>query len=196
VATSARDHSGMRIILIRHGRPAIEMDAPLGFREFRRFIDAYEAASLDPESRPPEQLRDLTCRLPRLITSSRPRAQDSARTLAPQAELLVEPLFVEAPLAGPRIPLVKMRAPAWAVLARLLWRLGYSPGVEGHAAARRRAALAADLLLDRARNDGVVVVMAHGWLNLMIGRELAKRGLRRCGAHQAQFWNAVTYAYA
>src|SRR5258708_3751064 len=106
-APGARRHAGaengMRIILIRHGRPAIETSPRTSHKEFRTYIDRYEAAGLDPESAPPEELQDLVSELDAVFTSGRPRAHDSARALAPQAELIADPLFAEAPLASPRI---------------------------------------------------------------------------------------------
>ncbi len=38
-----------------------------------------------------------------VFTSGRKRAEESARALAPHAELIADPLFAEAPLASPRV---------------------------------------------------------------------------------------------
>src|SRR4051812_27856070 len=92
---------GARIILIRHGQPAIALRPRTGHQGFTQYIDDYEAAGLDPGSLPPEELRDLVRELTELFTSGRPRAHQSARALAPHAELIADPLFAEAPLASP-----------------------------------------------------------------------------------------------
>jgi len=183
----------MRIILIRHGRPAIETNPRTSHHGFRSYIDAYEAAGLDPESAPPEELQDLVKELDSVYTSGRPRALDSARALAPQAELIVDALFAEAPLASPRIPLLRMKVPKWAVMARILWHAGYHPEIENYRRAKHRAAQAADILLKRAREEGVAVLVAHGYFNAMIGRELRRRGFEQSGSHRVRFWNAVIY---
>lgn len=129
-----------------------------------------------------------------VFTSGSPRAEDSARKLLPEAEIIANPLFAEAPLAGPKIPLVKMNVPVWAVISRIMWHAGYHPDIENYPRARSRAAEAADLLLARAdANGGVVVLVAHGYFNAMIGRVLRKRGFVRTGSHRARFWNTVTY---
>jgi len=185
--------SPLRIILVRHGRPAIASDDRTSHRGFRAYIDAYEAAGLDPESAPPEELQDLVKELAAVFTSGRPRSDDSARALAPRAELIADALFVEAPLASPRIPLLRLKVPAWAVMSRILWHAGYHPEIEGYRRAKQRAAKAADILMARAREDGVAVLVAHGYFNAMIGRELARRGFRKSGAHRVRFWNDVTY---
>src|ERR1700742_1233701 len=152
---------GARIILIRHGQPAIPLRPRTSHREFTAYIDAYEEAGLDPSSLPPREIADLLRELKEVFTSTRPRAHESAKKLAPHANLLVDPLFAEAPLASPKIPLLKMRVPKWAVVARLLWHAGYHPGIENYRKARHRARRAADLLIDTARQGKPVALVAH-----------------------------------
>ncbi|HEY1614290.1 MAG TPA: histidine phosphatase family protein [Rhizomicrobium sp.] len=188
------DH--IRIILIRHGRPDIEVSPRTSHAGFRTYIDAYEEAGLDPASAPPDELQDLVGELSAVFSSGRKRSLDSARALAPNAELLVDPLFVEAPLASPRIPLLRMKVPKWAVVARLLWHAGYHPEIENYRRAKNRGAQAADILIARARRDGSAALVAHGYFNLIIGRELRHRGFTKSGAHRARFWNSVVYTRA
>src|ERR1700744_1303353 len=182
-----------RIILIRHGRPAIDTAPRTSHGEFRTYIDDYEAAGLDPTRAPPEELQDLVKKLSAVFTSGKPRAHESAKALAPNAELIADPLFVEAPLASPRIPLLRMKVPKWAVVARILWHAGYHPEIEDYRRAKSRAAKAADILIERSRADGRAALVAHGYFNLMIGRELRHRGFAKTGSHRARYWNAVIY---
>src|SRR6201985_3308736 len=162
---------GARIILIRHGQPAIALRPRANHREFHSYIDAYEAAGLDPVSLPPREIADLVKELDFIFTSGRPRAHQSARALAPHAELTADPLFAEAPLASPPIPLIRMRVPKWAVVARLLWHAGYHPGSENYPRARERPIRAADILTAKVRDGGAVALVAHGYFNAMIGRQ-------------------------
>jgi broad specificity phosphatase PhoE len=189
----AGDERAERIILIRHGQPDIPVAPRASHREFRSYIDAYEQSGLDPESAPPEELQDLVGELAAVFTSGKKRADESARLLAPNAELIADPLFVEAPLAAPRIPLLKMRVPKWAVVARIFWHAGYHPEIENYRRARNRAKRAAEILAARARDDGAAVLVAHGYFNFLIGRELRRRGFAKSGSHRARFWNAVIY---
>jgi broad specificity phosphatase PhoE len=192
-AFESPDPAAMRIILVRHGRPNIPVSVRTSHKEFRSYIDAYEEAGLDPESAPPEELLDLVGELTAVFTSGRPRAHESAKALAPRAELIADPLFVEAPLASPRIPLLRMNVPKWAVISRILWHAGYHPEIENYRRAKHRASQAADILMKRAHSDGSAVLVAHGYFNLIIGRELQRRGFKRSGSHRAKFWNAVVY---
>ncbi len=194
-AITEEGHSdGLRIILIRHGRPDIEVSPRTSHAGFRSYIDAYEEAGLDPGSAPPDELQDLVSELSAVFTSGRKRAQDSARALAPNAELIADPLFAEAPLASPPIPLLRMKVPKWAVVARVLWHAGYHPEIENYRRVKHRASEAADILIRRARLEGTAALVAHGYFNLIMGRELRRRGFRRSGSHRARFWNAVIYS--
>jgi broad specificity phosphatase PhoE len=186
---------GTRIILVRHGQPALPLSPRTSHHGFRDYIDAYEAAGLDPASLPPQELTDLVKELDHIFASDRPRAHESARALAPHAELVADPLFAEAPLASPRIPLLKMRVPKWAVMARVLWHAGYHPEIENYRKAKHRAARAADILMDKVREGGSAVLVAHGYFNAMIGRQLRRRGFTRIGSHRVRYWNAVIYEW-
>ena len=183
----------IRIILIRHGQPDIALAPKTGHRGFHAYIHAYEAAGLEPASLPPDELRDLVKELDAVFTSGKPRAHQSAARLAPHAELIADPLFVEAPLASPPLPLLAMRVPQWAVMSRILWHAGFTPGIENYRRARHRAAQAADILVARARKNGAAALVAHGYFNWMIGRQLRRRGFAKRGIHQARYWNTVIY---
>ncbi len=183
----------MRIILIRHGQPNIALAPKTGHRGFGDYIDGYEAAGLEPSSLPPQELRDLVKELGAVFTSGKPRAHQSAQRLAPNAELIADPLFVEAPLASPPVPLLAMRVPKWAVMSRILWHMGFTPGIEDYRRARQRAAKAADILVGHARATGAAALVAHGYFNWMIGRQLRRRGFAKQGTHQARYWNTVIY---
>jgi broad specificity phosphatase PhoE len=186
---------GARIILVRHGRPALPLRPRTSHHGFRDYIDAYEAAGLDPESLPPQELSDLVKELGHVFTSDRPRSRQSAQALAPHAELQADPLFAEAPLASPRIPLLKMRVPKWAVVARVLWHAGYHPEIENFRKAKHRASQAADILIGKVRDGGSAALVAHGYFNAMIGRQLRQRGFTRTGSHRVRYWNAVIYQW-
>lgn len=192
-AGAAAKVAPLKIILIRHGKPAIPTAPVARHHEFRSYIDAYEEAGLDPADAPPEELRDLVRELDAVFTSGRKRAADSAKVLAPNAELIVDPLFVESPLASPRIPLLKMKVTKWAVVSRLMWYAGFSPKIEGYRKSKRRAKQAADILIKRAQTTGGTALVAHGYFNYLIGIELRRRGFVQAGRHKAKYWNDVTY---
>src|SRR5882757_5541465 len=145
----------MRTLLIPHDEPHIALSPATNHPGFAAYIDAYEEAGLSPPNLPPDELRDLVRELDHVFTSDRPRSGQSAAALAPHAELIADPLFAEAPLASPRIPLLTMRVPKWAVVSSILWHAGFHPGIENPRKASRRAAQAADILIAKAAASGV-----------------------------------------
>jgi len=183
----------MRILLIRHGQPHIALSPRARHADFADYIDSYEEAGLSPANFPPEELKDLVRELDHVFTSGRPRSHQSAALLAPHAELTADPLFAEAPLAAPPIPLLRMTVPKWAVISRILWHVGFHPDIENPRKALQRAAQAADILIAKAKANGVTALVAHGYFNWMIGRQLKRRGFARTGSHQARYWNTVIY---
>ena len=47
--------------------------------------------------------------------------------------------------------------------------------------------------MQRSAVEGQTALVAHGYFNAMIGRELRRRGFRQTGSHRVRFWNAVIY---
>lgn len=182
-----------RIFLIRHGRPDIAISPRTTHAEFGAYIHAYEAAGLHPKSLPPQEIAALMRDVRAVFTSGKPRSHQSAARLAPHAELVADDLFVEAPLASPRVPILRMTVAKWAVMSRLLWHIGFAPGIERAAAARTRAGRAAAMLMARAEAEGASALVAHGYFNWMIGRVLLTHGYKRTGNHRARYWNTVIY---
>ncbi len=183
----------MRIVLVRHGRPAMGRSRWIGHAGFARFLDDYEAAGIEADPPPPELL-ELIADSPRVFASDLRRSIDSAHALLPQAELISTPVFTEAPLASPRLPAVRLKVPAWAVISRVAWHGGFKPGIESYGQSKQRARLAAPLLIDEAERSGIAVLVAHGYFNAILGRTLRLRGWRRVsGSHKARFWNTVVY---
>lgn len=182
-----------RIVLIRHGQPAIALAPRTGHRGFRAYLDDYEDAGLDPANIPPAELRDLAGEISTIFTSGRRRSDESARALAPHAEIVADPLFAEAPLASPQFPLLRMTVTKWAVVSRILWHAGFHPGIESYRQAKSRSIRAANMLVAQAEREGAAVLVAHGYFNFLIGQQLRLRGFHRSGSHRARYWNAVTY---
>jgi broad specificity phosphatase PhoE len=188
------DEKPIRIVLIRHGKPDVERGRWLSHKKFQDFIADYERAGLDPLSAPPSWLVELVGQARRVFASDRPRARESAHAVAPHAELKISPLFMEAELKSPKLPVVRLQPAAWAIIARLAWHAGHDSGIENYGDAKERSQKTVDMLDSVAREDGIAVLVAHGYFNAIVGRTLSKRGWHRLGGrHRAKYWNAVVY---
>ncbi|MCW2246443.1 broad specificity phosphatase PhoE [Azospirillum fermentarium] len=163
------------IILARHGRVAPSTRRFGGPAAFRDFLAAYDRAPLDPSRPPPPDLAALAGGSATVFASSLPRSLASAAVLAPGRPARSLPLFDEAPLPVPSLPL-HLPMVAWTVVARALWLAG-AGGCESAAAVRDRAAQACTVLED-AVAAGPVFLAGHGWMNRLLSHTLTHRGWR------------------
>lgn len=155
----------------------------------------YDRAGLKPGQEPPAELRRLAEDATLVLSSDLPRAMETAAALRRDGASETLPLFVEAPLPAPPTPLLRLKPKSWGVVSRTFWVLGYAPQVESHRKAWARAHDAARLLIDRAREDGSVLLCAHGYFNWMIDKRLRRSGWRRLSfVGDNHYWSYRTYA--
>jgi broad specificity phosphatase PhoE len=166
------------IVLVRHGRPALSRKVRLDWRGYRTWWAAYGESKLAPGQEPPEELRAIAATATKVLASPLPRAFETASQLAPGTPIVVDDLFVEAPLPAPQIPYVRWRPGTWNVYSRVFWLFGYSASGESHKHAEVRAVEAAGRLEELARGENLVLLCAHGWFNRMIRKVLRARGWR------------------
>lgn len=185
------------IIISRHGRPALnrKLGPRLSWRDYVDWWARYERGSLAPGQAPPQALVDLLQDVDIVLTSERPRAQETAAMAAPHKPAEPHALFNEAPLPPPRLPRVRYLPKTWNVLARTAWLTGHTlENGESARQARRRAEQAANLLHETAQ-AGKVYLAAHGWFNRML-----RPALRALGWHEVhnggdQYWSYRVYEY-
>lgn len=184
------------IIISRHGKPALDRRAGprLGWRDYIDWWARYEVGSLADGQEPPQALRDAVADADVILTSQRPRAQETAALAAPHKPAEIDALFNEAQLPPPRIGMVRYLPKTWNVLARTAWLAGHSLDGESLSQARERAAKAADRLDDASR-AGKVYLAAHGWFNRMLRPELKARGWREVHNGGDQYWSFRVYEH-
>ena len=169
-----------RIITARHGRPDLSRDQRITAREYGDWWARYDASGLAPDERPPEALVRLADGAETVLSSTLPRAiETAAMATGGSREVPADSLYVEAPLPPPPVPFIKLRPGAWGVVSRTFWFLGYAPqGVENHFQTWARVKKISARLADHAQ-DGDVLLCAHGYLNWMIDRQLRSERWRR-----------------
>jgi broad specificity phosphatase PhoE len=184
-----------RIITARHGRPNLSRDVRIGTDDYGAWWAQYDASGLHPDERPPQSLIDLAAKSKTVLSSTLPRAIETARlaTLG-RREVPADPIFVEAPLPPPPVPFLKLSPTTWGVISRSFWFLGFAPaGVESHRDAWKRVDEVADRLIALAA-DGDVLLCAHGYLNWMIDKKLRATGWRQAEREGGnRFWSWRIY---
>ena len=163
----------------------------LSSREYREFWARYETMGLLAGQTPPARLVGFVERCDVLISSTRLRAIESAAAVGPGRDFVREEVLVEAPLPPPRWPSwIRLSPKVWGFLARFhWWFFNHHQGEESRGASEHRADQAAAKLEAMADSGQHVVVLAHGFFNILIGRALIKRGWRRTLREGYKYWS-------
>jgi broad specificity phosphatase PhoE len=179
------------ITLARHGEPALSRKVRLSSQEYREFWARYEIMGLLPGQTPPAALQDFVASCDVLIASTRLRAIESAETVGGGRVFDRDAVLVEAPLPPPNWPAwVRLSPRLWGFFARFWWWFfNHHEGGETRRQAEQRAAQAAAKLQALALEGRNVVVLAHGFFNLLIGRELRRRGWRMTLREGYKYWS-------
>jgi broad specificity phosphatase PhoE len=188
-AASPRTRPGS-ITLARHGEPALSRRIRLNAEGYRRWWAAYEEGGILPGQTPPDGLKRSAHEAQVVLASTRRRAVETARAVAGGRAFQEDPVFVEAPLPPPPFPaFVRLSPKTWGFLARVAWWFfGHTEGQESRAQAQARTEAAVDRLVDAARTQGDVLVLAHGFFNTMLARELRRRGWRMVEHEGYGYW--------
>ena len=180
----------LQIVLVRHGRPAIDYRTRVAGSGYGDWIRRYDEAPLDLTVPPPAGLFMRLAAVGCVATSPLRRSLESAQLLAPGLPLVCDPLFAEAGIPS-TLPFSLALPPRyWTLVFRVAWSWGLSQDAESLRAARRRAQRAAMRLAELAREHGSVVLVGHGQINRLIARALRRMGWKGVGAGRA-YWSVV-----
>ena len=166
------------VILARHGQPALSRRCMLSADEYREWWADYEIGGLAEGQTPPQSLRDAAERAGFIVASTRLRSLETAVALSDGRTFVEDAIFIEAPLPPPHWPRwLRMSPPIWGFISRLWWwTFDHHDHQETREEAKARADQAARQLIELAAGGQDVLLVAHGFFNLMIGRALARRG--------------------
>ncbi len=181
------------ITLVRHGEPALSRKIRFNAKGYGHWWGRYEEGGLLGGQNPPDNVRKLARDATALLASTRLRSQESMRILAPGRDFTQHADLIEAPLPPPPFPdWLHLSPKKWGFLARFWWWFfDHHKGQETRAQAHVRSDAAADRLIALAQQGEAVVVVAHGFFNVMIEKALISRGWTRT-LHQGgyRYWSA------
>jgi broad specificity phosphatase PhoE len=177
------------IVLARHGEPALSRRIRLTAEGYRRWWAAYEEGGILEGQIPPACLLELARGADYIFASTRKRAVETADAVVQGKHFIRDPMFVEAPLPPPSLPsFVKLKPSTWGFFARMAWLFGHDEGQETRRQAQARVGRAAERLIESAKDGATVLLLAHGYFNFMLGRELRRRGWRLSQGRGYKYW--------
>ena len=186
------------IILARHGEPALSRKCLITATQYRDWWARYEDGGLLAGQTPPPALVAAAQGAGAIYASTRLRAQETAAAVADGREVMVDALFIEAPLPPPNFPgWFRLPPKYWGVVARFWWHVfNHHDGQETRLQAEARAKQAAQALIARAATGEDVLVFAHGYFNHMVGARLKADGWRLVHNQGFKYWSQRRYEKA
>ena len=197
VAVRASSRPGA-IILARHGEPALSRKCLISASQYRDWWARYEVGGLLAGQIPPAALVATAQGAGAIYASTRLRARETAAAAAEGREVMVDALFIEAPLPPPKLPeWFRLPPKYWGAVARFWWHVfNHHDGQETRRQAEARAAQAARTLIARAATGQDVLVFAHGYFNHMVGTRLKADGWRLVHNQGFKYWSQRRYEKA
>lgn len=167
------------ILIGRHGKPALSRKVWLSANGYKKWWQAYDEGGLEANQKIPRKLLNKVAKIDYIISSPLRRAHETALAVAGDREIIIEDIYVEAPLPPPPIPeVIKFRPKIWGFIARCTWFIGLNYDSESHEEAKMRANLAAQKLANLAEQHNSIALFAHGWFNRMMRPYLLSLGYK------------------
>lgn len=184
----------MEITLIRHGKSKHIENNRITCTEFQDWIKKYDNSGVFKEINYPPVTLEKIATANIVITSDLRRSIESASLLNQSIGIISDALYRETELPNfPKTLGLKLRPNSWAVILRCLWFSGYSRHSESLTNAQMRAKQASQQLVKYAEEYKSVVLVGHGFFNLLISKELQKIGWKGERKTSSKHWNCTTY---
>jgi len=174
-----------QIILMRHAKVAIDNAQKIDSLSLQQWINDYDTAPISQESRPPKESVALAQKADVVVSSTLGRAIASAKILGVEVQEQNE-IFNEAAIPVVNIPYLKLKPKSWLVVLRVLLLFGLGKKESSFKASKAQAKKAAMRLEALSQAHERVLLVGHGGMNWLIGKELEKEGWRaeRKGGHK------------
>jgi broad specificity phosphatase PhoE len=183
-----------RILLVRHGRSAIQHDGRwMPITGVKTYEDAYNAAGILDDDAPPTALTEAAARADVLATSHYVRALASVRRLASAREPDVSPLLCEIAIDPPALP-VRLPIEVWDAISFVQWTCRLCLRADREEV--RHPPPAVDWLEQHATGGRTVCAVTHGGFRRILDVELLRRGWSATpGARTHENWSSWTYVH-
>ncbi|BES84399.1 hypothetical protein PEC302110_14960 [Pectobacterium araliae] len=181
----------MKIILIRHGKPDVDITKKLSSNEMALWIDDYDKSEVS-ENPPPYLFINGNVGKSFFIASSLPRTLTSLEMMGINPDM-IDPIFREAQLPSFNRSLLRLSPMTYIFIFRMLWLVGFSKNVESYYSAKLRSKLAATKLINFTQKEKSVSLMGHGIMNRMIGSQLERKGFRKTKTLGKNYWELTIY---
>lgn len=180
----------MEIILLRHGKPEIELNGYIKANEFKQLAIAYAQSGI--QEHPPEYLKqDFKSHY--VVCSDLERSVQSARKLELNNIDLITELFKETDIPHFNKSNIKLPVTAWLIILRVMWLFGFKKNGESFKQAKIRAKEAANKLIELAEQNDKVILVGHGLINRLIAQQLCLNNWSGPKSPGKKYWEFGIY---
>jgi len=184
----------MKIILIRHAKVLIENTSKISASQMQTWVDSYNVSPIDT-SLPEDEVVTLIKNAEMVLASGLSRTRDSLN-LIDITPTLTHHLFDEAALPVARGEFLKLRPKSWLMVLRVMMLLGIGKNNHTFKDSKQRAKDASDYLIELSKEHDNVVLMGHGGMNWLMGKELISSGWECVGkSGGTKNWGYSVYEY-
>ena len=163
------------IVLMRHAKVDIDNSKKIDALSLQKWIADYDIAPIDRHNLPLAKTITLAQNAELVVSSTLPRAIDSAQVLGVEIHEK-NSLFDEAAIPNVRLPFFKFKPKTWLVILRSLLFLGLGKKDTSLKASKIQAKKAAQKLILYTQAYDNVLLIGHGGMNWLIGKSLEKEG--------------------
>lgn len=180
----------MEIILLRHGKPNVELKGNLNAEEFKQLAVEYMQSGI--QDIPPEQLKKCF-NYHYVVCSNLLRSTDSAEKLNLKNTHVSDALFRETDIPHFNKSIFSLPVVVWLIVLRAMWLFGFSKNGEPFSQAKIRSKHAAEKLILLTQEKEKIIVVGHGLINRLIGSQLEKEGWQASQRMGKSYWEFRKY---
>lgn len=166
----------MKIVLIRHGKPAIDTPEKTSAAGFGKWIERYNLSEINTEHKPTTEAYEIANKCSFIVCSHLPRSITSAKALNIEIPDMVDRLFRECEMPHANWKYPKLSAVSWSILFRMLQLIGHSPNAESFQAIKKRTEECASQLVELSKKHESVLFVGHGVLIWFLHKQLKRMG--------------------
>jgi len=185
-----------KITIIRHGKPKAHDEyssfSIVAGEDIEQFVRAWNTCTLNKKNDTSYSLKEIISDGDLFISSELNRTHESFQMLGIN-EFESNNLFNEADLPYGIGKSIRMPLIIWLITLRLMWRFGLSINSESYKDFIKRSRKCVGFLEEK-RNAKHTIVMAHGFVNSIVVRELLRRNWKLIsskGGHS--YWSYSTF---
>ena len=180
----------MEIILLRHGKPELNLKGRLNAKEIKQLVVAYNQSGIQDS---PSETLIKRFNKHYVVCSDLARSVQSAKRLGFKQIHLSDALFKESGIPHFDQSFFKLPAMIWFTLLRIMWLFGFKKNGESFIQAKLRAKQAADKLIALAEKNEKVILVGHGLMNRLIAKQLRLRHWQGPASPGKKYWEYGVY---